>query len=58
MAEEELLEVGVVAGYGKGELRELEIARETLWQRRRDTDSLLDDIGKFGGMGSGKDQAL
>lgn len=56
--EEELLEGGVVSGHGNGEFGLIQMASQALGERRSLANGFLDDVGKFGGMRGGQDQAL
>ena len=58
MREQELSEGGVVVRKRAGELRLLEVAGEAFGERRRHLNRFLDNVGKFGRMGSRQNQTL
>ena len=58
MAEQELLEIVVVAGHGERELGAIQVFGEARGERRSNANSLLYDFRKFGGMRRGQNQSL
>ena len=58
MGEEELFEGGVFRRDREGEFRLAEMEGKTFGEGRSLADGFLDDVGEFGGVGSGEDQSL